>query len=160
MKKKKIGYASDKKAIPRNGKGKGNKMKNFNELTVELLEEELENYEGENITACELAWTLTQGYNVDGTITYNTQKSIDLIYKYWWDIADIYSEYVGELGQCEINIFERPEAFLTLIFIQNAENLMAQCEIIENNWNENIELNRKNIEIIKRQLESKAKNNE
>ena len=27
MKKKKIGYASDKKAIPRNGKGKENKMK-------------------------------------------------------------------------------------------------------------------------------------
>ena len=161
MKKKNIGYASDQKAISRNGKGKEkNKMKNFNELTVELLEEELESYEGKNITACELAWTLTQGYNVDGTITYNTQKSIDLIYKYWWDIADIYSEYVGELGQCETNIFERPEAFLTLIFIQNAENLMAQCEIIENNWNENIELNRKNIEIIKKQLESKAKNNE
>lgn len=129
-------------------------MKNFNELTVKLLEEELENYEGENIKACELAWTLTQGYNIDGTVTYNTQKSIDLIYKYWWDIADIYNEYVGELGQCEINAFERPEAFLTLIFIENANNLMAQCEIIENNWNENIELNRKNIEIIKKQLET------
>lgn len=129
-------------------------MKNFNELTVELLEEDLENYEGEKITACELAWTLTQAYNVDGTITYNTQKSIDLIHEYWWDIADIYSEYVGELGHCEINIFESPEAFLTLIFIQNAENLIAHCEIIKNNWNENIELNRKNIEIIKKQLES------
>lgn len=135
-------------------------MKNFNELTVKLLEEELENYEGENITACELAWTLTQGYNVDGTITYNTQKSIDLIHEYWWDIADIYSEYIGQLGQFEINIFERPEAFLTLMFIENAENLMTQCEIIESNWSENIELNRKNIEIIKKQLESKAKNNE
>ena len=134
-------------------KGK-NKMKNFNELTVKLLEEELENYEGENITACELAWTLTQGYNVDGTITYNTQKSIDLIHDYWWEIDDIYSEYIGQLGQCEINIFERPEAFLTLMFIENANNLMAQCEIIESNWNENIELNRKNIEMIKKQLES------
>lgn len=30
MKKKKIGYASDKKAISRNGKGKGNKMKEKN----------------------------------------------------------------------------------------------------------------------------------
>lgn len=133
------------------------RMENFNELTVRLLEEELENYEGENIIACELAWTLTQGYNVDGTITYNTQESIDLILKYWWDIADIYSEYVGELGQCEINMFERPEAFLTLIFIQNAVNLMAQCEIIKNNWDENIELNRKNIEIIKKQLENEVK---
>ena len=54
-------------------------------------------------------------------------------------------------------MFERPEAFLTLIFIQNAENLMAQCEIIKNNWNENIELNRKNIEIIKKQIESGVK---
>lgn len=32
MKKKNIGYASDKKAIPRNGKGKGNKMKELREL--------------------------------------------------------------------------------------------------------------------------------
>mgnify|MGYP001851513589 CR=1 FL=1 len=154
MKKKKIGYVSDKKAIPRNGKGKENKMKNFNELTVKLLGEELENYEGENITACELAWTLTQGYNVDGTITYNTQESINLIFKYWWDIADIYNEYLGQLGQCEINIFERPEAFLTLMFIENAEILMSNCEIIESNWNENIELNRENIDTIKKQLES------
>lgn len=132
-------------------------MKNFNELTVGLLEKELENYEGENITACELAWTLTQGYNVDGTITYNTQKSIDLIHRFWWDIVDIYSGYVEELGQCEINMFECPEAFLVLMFIENANNLMAQCEIIKNNWDENIELNRKNIEIIKKQLESEVK---
>ena len=132
-------------------------MKNFNELTVELLKEELENYEGENITARELAWTLTQGYNIDGTITYNTQESINLIFKYWWDIADIYNEYVGQLGQCEINIFERPESFLTLMFIENANNLMAQCEIIESNWNENIELNRENIDTIKKQLESEVK---
>lgn len=132
-------------------------MKNFNELTVELLKEELENYEGENIIACELAWTLTQGYNVDGTITYNTQESINLIFKYWWDIADIYDEYVGQLGQCKINMFERPEAFLTLMFLENANNLMAQCEIIESNWNENIELNRENIDTIKKQLESEVK---
>lgn len=157
MKKKKSVMLPIKKQFQKwERKGK-NKMKNFNELTVELLEEELENYEGENITACELAWTLTQGYNIDGTITYNTQKSIDLIHEYWWDIADIYSEYIGELGQCEINMFERPEALLTLILIQNAENLMAQCEIIKNNWNENIELNKKNIEIIKKQLESEVK---
>lgn len=128
-------------------------MENFNELTVKLLKEELENYEGENITACELARTLTQGYNVDGTITYNTQESINLIFKYWWDIADIYNEYVGQLGQCEINMFERPEAFLTLMFLENANNLMARCEIIGSNWDENIELNRENIDTIKKQLE-------
>lgn len=104
-----------------------------------------------------MAWTLTQGYNVDGTITYNTQESVNLIFKYWWDIADIYNEYVGQLGQCEINMFEQPEAFLTLMFIENANNLMTQCEIIESNWNENIELNRENIDTIKRQLESEVK---
>lgn len=131
-------------------------FKNFNDLTVELLKQELENYEDETITACEIAWTLTQGYNIDGTITYNTKESINLINKYWYDIADIYNDVIFNNGNCEINMFNEPELFLTAMFIENAEYLLSRCKIIDNNWNENIELNRENINTIKKQLESEV----
>ena len=42
MKKKNIDYASDQKAISRNGKGKGNKMKNGKQLTLNIYNEKKE----------------------------------------------------------------------------------------------------------------------
>lgn len=121
---------------------------------INLLIDNLYNYEGSDVYSCDLAYTLFEGYNVDGSITYSTYEAQEWIKKHFNELGEIVEEIKFQLGSENIpNIFDEPEAFMVVIYLEVANYLCGKCELIDKNWNDKIKLNKKTIETIKKQLE-------
>lgn len=130
-------------------------MENFKNLVIEELEQKLEDYEGANIYGADMSYTLLEQYNIDGTYTYNSYESKQMIKTYFDELGDVYDNYLFNFGkEASINVFEEPENFILLMLLEKANELLSDCEFINDNWNNNIELTEENIKTIKNQLES------
>ena len=129
-------------------------MKNY---VIDLLLNELENYEDTKVYACELAYTLLEGYNIDGSITYNTYDAKEWIKENYDDIGEFLENYgfcVGNdnLSSLAIDIFTNPEKAMVIIVYEVATNILSKLKFIEDNWNNEIILNTKNISKIEKGL--------
>lgn len=129
-----------------------NKIKNE---VIEKLIEELENYRDTGHYGCDLAYDLFEGYNVDGTITYSTYEAKEWVKNNFEDLGEIVEE-IRANGLEVPNIFDRPEAFMVVIYLEVASYLVGQCKFINDNWDNIIVLNDKNIHIITKQLKSQG----
>lgn len=108
--------------------------------------------EGNSRYGCDLAGYLTEGMNADGSFTYSREEAKEYI-KEWWDDAANYSDYEeNELGKRGTNPFGEPELFTVRMVIEGVDGIMGQLPIIEENWNDNIELTPETIKTIKEQV--------
>ena len=126
---------------------------------INLLLENLENYEGIKGYGCDLAYKLLECYNVDGSILYNTYKTIEWLKDNIQDIYDFLPSYKFEFGDEEyaklcIDILENPEKAMVKIVLAKADEILSKLKFIQDNWNNGIILNNKTINIIKEELES------
>ena len=123
------------------------------EILNDLIEK-LNDYEGQKVYACDLAYTLFEGYNMDGSITYSTYKASEWIKKYFDELGEVVEEIKWNLGSEFIpNIFDEPEKFMVVIYLEVGASLLSQCKFIDDNWNDEIELTDENINTIKEQLQ-------
>lgn len=131
-------------------------MKNY---IIDLLIRKLEDYEDMSIYGCDMAYTLLEQYNVDGSITCNTFNAIEWLKDNIQDIYDflqtIKFTYDDEFyAKLCIDILESPEKAMVIICLEKAYEIMANLKFINDNWNNEIVLNKENINIIKRELEN------
>ena len=120
-------------------------IKPFIPFCKEYLNEQLDEYEGQTHYACDLGYILTEGINADGSFTYSRELAKDYL-KEWWDEAGDYAEYEKfSFGEYEHNPFENPEAYTVCMVIQGICGLLSKCELIDSNWNDEIELTEDNI---------------
>lgn len=129
-------------------------MTNFNDFCKNYICEKLDEMEGVNVYACDLAYTLAESDNINGTMTYSTKTAIDYIHEWWYDCSD-YSDYEQNNFGERSNPFANPEAFIVRMVIEGIKSILSQCEIIDENWNDEIELTPEVIETIKEQIEDK-----
>lgn len=127
-------------------------IKSFIEFCKAQVIDNLADYEGQDVYACDLAYTLTERMNADGTFTYNRAEAKEYI-KEWWDTAADYSDYEEFNFGKRSNPFENPEAFTVCMVINGVSGLLAKCAIIDEKWNDRIELTAENIATIKEQIE-------
>ena len=121
-----------------------------NEVIEELIEK-LENYEDTEHYGCDLAYDLFERYNIDGSITCNAYEAKQWIKRNFDDLGEIVEEI--QANGLEIpNIFDKPESFMVVIYLEVASYLIGLCEFIIENWNEPFMLNNKNIFTIAKQL--------
>ena len=129
----------------------------MNDYVIDLLVSKLEDYEDMSIYGCDMSYTLLEQYNIDGSITYNTCEAIEWLKN---NIRDIYDflptlkfmyddEFYTKL--C-IDILENPEKAMTIICLEKAYEIMSSLEFINDNWDNEIVLNKENINIIKKEL--------
>lgn len=88
MKKKKIGYASDKKAIPRNGKGKGNKMKKTILLGIknnELITADIDLRDWNGRTELGISFNEGQAFNINDIDEGYTNDYFNDLWDYGYD---------------------------------------------------------------------------
>lgn len=124
---------------------------------INLLIRKLEDYEDMSIYGCNMAYTLLEQYNVDGSIKYNTYEAIEWLKDNIQDIYDFLptikfmydDEFYAKL--C-IDILENPEKAMVIICLEKANEIMANLKFINDNWNNEIVLNKENINIIKKEL--------
>ena len=129
-------------------------MKNY---IIDLLIRKLEDYEDIKVYGCDMAYTLLEQYNVDGSITYNTCEAIEWLKNNIQDIYDFlptikftYDEFYSKL--C-IDILDSPERAMVIIVLEKANDILSSLDFIKENWNNEITLDKKTIEIIKKELE-------
>lgn len=124
---------------------------------IDLLIRKLEDYEDMSVYGCDMAYTLLEQYNVDGSITYNTCAAIDWlsdniqnIYDFLPTIKFMYGdEFYTKL--C-VDILDSPEKAMVIICLEKAYEIMSDLEFIKDNWDNKIVLNKENINIIKKEL--------
>ncbi len=126
-------------------------LKNF---VIDAINDELDNLnEGREIIGAELAYTLFEGYNIDGSYTYSTYKAKEWVKEYFDELGEIVEEIKDSSGaECIPNVFDNVEAFQVVIILEYANNLLAQCETVANGWNDEIEMTAETIKKIKEEL--------
>ena len=129
---------------------KNNSIKDF---VKEIIKEELENYKDTTTYGCDLSYTLLEGYNIDGVYFYNNYKATAFIKEHFDEFGEVVEEISFNLDSENIpNVFDEPDKFCVICFIEIASYLLSQCKYVDDNWNNNITLNEKTIEIIKKEL--------
>ena len=127
-------------------------MENFSDYCRDTIIDALDSYEGQDVYTCDLAYTLTETMNADGTCTYSSAEAKDYI-KEWWDEAGEYWEYENDnFGEHRWNPFDDPEAFMVCMVIEGVASMLSQCATIDENWNDSIELTAEIIEKIKEEV--------
>ena len=129
-------------------------MKEFNKFCKEYICDHLDEMEGVTVYGCDLAYTLCENDNINGTMTYNRKAAVDYICEWWYDCAE-FSEYEKQnLGE-RSDPFENPEAFMVRMVIEGISYLLSQCSVIDENWNDQIELTADIISEIKEEISDK-----
>lgn len=132
-------------------------MKNFNDFCKEHICYRLDEMEGLTIDFSDLAYRICEEENVNGTLTFNRKAAIEYICEWWYDCAD-YLNYEKDIFgyDMQTNPFSNPEAFMVCMVIEGCHSLLAQCEVVDSNWNSLIELTSEVIETIKEQIKDKT----
>ena len=130
----------------------GKDKEDFIPFCKQQILDNIDEFEGDSKYGCDLGYELTQGMNCDGTFTYSTKEAMEYLQDWWWD-AEQYSEYEDFNFGERTNPFKNVEAFLVRMVVEGVNGLMGKLPIIEEHWNDKLELTPENIEIIKEQLD-------
>ena len=124
---------------------------------IDLLISKLEDYKDMSIYGCDMAYTLLEEYNIDGSITYNTYEAIEWLKNNIQDIYDFLptikfmydDEFYAKLCR---DILDSPEKAMTILCLEKTNEILSSLKFINDNWNNEIVLNSENINIIKKEL--------
>lgn len=107
-----------------------------------------------NQDAADLGNTITESINIDGSATYSTYEAKEYIKEWWNEAAQVYEYQKDNYGECSQNPFESPEAYHVIMIIEGVNNIMNQCDTIQKNWNENIELTDEILDTLIKEVEA------
>jgi len=120
----------------------------YSDYCKQFILDHLNDFEGQRVYACDLGSELTQGINVDGSATYSTYEAKEYL-REWWDEAGEYWQYEKDnFGANLHNPFDEPEAYMVCMIIEGVRSILSQIELIDEKWNDEITLSKKNIKTI------------
>lgn len=102
--------------------------RHLNDLEKDVLErmiDHLDDLEGRDGYVSELAFTLFEAENIDGSMTYDTYKAELWIAAHFHDLADVVEDMAAE-WDITPNPFNNPEAFMVQVVIYIAEQLVYE----------------------------------
>ena len=117
----------------------------------DLLLDELENHYDITQYGCDIAYQLLESYNIDGTITYSTYKAKEWLKEYFDNLDEVVEEYHFQTGEL-LNPFENVERFMVIIVMEIAQGLLSRTNFINDNWNDEITLDKNTIKTITSEL--------
>ena len=127
-------------------------MKNTieNEIKSYLIDN-LNDYKGVTFFASELAYKLTEGENINGSVYCNAYKTKELIKDNFDLFGDFVRYYENELGE-KLNPLLEPEKAHVCFLIESCSQILQNCKLINDNWDNKIELTDKNINTLTKQI--------
>lgn len=123
-------------------------MTDFITYCKDYVADHLCNFEGRNVDTYDLSIDITNGPNMDGTLTYSREEARDYL-RAWWDEAGDYYEWEkSNFGEGR-NPFDDPEGYMVCMVIEGVRTLIDQA-LAELNESEDdrIELTPERIERI------------
>ena len=129
---------------------KDNEIKDF---VKDIIIDRLHDYKGVEVYGCDMGYELLETYNVDGVYFYSNDKAIDFISKHFRDFGEIVEEIKFHLGSENIpNVFDYPDRFCVVCFLEVGGYILGQCKYVEDNWNNSFEITEEVIKIIENEL--------
>lgn len=112
--------------------------RNLNNLEKDVLSrmiDHLDDLEGRDGYVSELAFTLFEGENINGSMTYSTCKAEQWIAEHFHDLADVVE---GMSADWDItpNPFNNPEAFMVQVVLYLAEQLVYESAYLRRGCDE------------------------
>ena len=117
-------------------------METFIDYCKQYIYDHIDGYRGQRVYPCDLGYTLTDGPNCDGTLTYSRAEAIEYLKEWWDEAADYYDYERDNFGTGGHNPFDNPEAYMVCMVIEGVAALISQAfDRIEGvDWNEKVEL--------------------
>ena len=126
-------------------------LKNF---VIDAMIDELNEMEGREVYGADLGYEIFSVASRNGSYTCSTIEAENFICKYFSEIGEVVEDIKFSLGAEFIpNCFLQPEKFQVAIMLEMSSSLCGQCEFVNSNWNNEIELTEENIKLIISQLE-------
>ena len=115
-------------------------MTGFIDFCKNWIAEHLDDYEGQQVYLCDLGYEITNGPNMDGTLTYDRALAIDYLKEWWWEATD-YFEYEKLNFGNHVNPFGNPEAYMVCMVIEGVNTLIGTAVAeLGMDWNEHVVL--------------------
>lgn len=111
----------------------------------------LNDYAGGNYYTCDLSYILFEGENADGSVlcnTYQTKEFIKANFDLFWDLV----EYCKDNFDMVLNPFQEPEKAHVVLLLEASQSILSKCKLIDENWNNEIELTEKVIKKLTKQI--------
>lgn len=131
----------------------------FWSLMRDYLFDKLDSYEGMSFYGADMATELCMSDNMDGCFIIDIEGAKEYIAKNWEISADVVEDYRYNFGEAlpqNLDPFSSPCAF-TYLMEEYAFRNLIDVPLIEDSWNEELELTAKNIEKIKTQINNTHK---
>ena len=123
-------------------------LEEFVEYCKQYIYDHIDGYRGQRIYLCDLGWTITEGPNYDGTLTYSRALALDYLREWVYDASDYFDYAKANLGEAQ-NPFENPEAYMVCMVIEGVKSLINEAvDSLEMDYNEQVELTGELIEQI------------
>lgn len=106
--------------------------RNLNDLEKDVLErmiDALDDLEGRDGYVSELAFTLFEGENINGSMTYSTYKAEQWIAEHFHDLADVVEDMAAD-WDITPNPFSDPEKFMVQVVLYLAEQLVYKSDYL------------------------------
>lgn len=110
-------------------------MNALEESVMEMMLDKLDTLEGRDGCVSDLAFTLFENENIDGSMTYSTYKAEQWIAEYFHDLADVV-EGIAADWDITPNPFSNPEIFMVQVVLYVAEQLVYQSAYLARLQNE------------------------
>ena len=127
------------------------KTKTFYTDLRSTIIDRLNDYKGSNVYGSELAYTLFEGENANGSVLCNTYETKEFI-KNHFDLFAEFSEYYKDNFGESLDIFAEPEKAHVILLLEAAQVVLSNLDTINEFWNESKELTEELINSIVEEL--------
>ena len=131
-------------------------MEDFITYCKDYIAANIDGYEGQRVYLSELGWTITEGPNMDGSLTYSRADALEYLREWWTEAADYFDYEKSQFGDHLHNPFDNPEAYMVCMVIEGVRQLIdgAIWKLgLEDEWDDEVELTADLIEKIKGAVE-------
>lgn len=132
------------------GEVAANEVNIIDEIKQDIIDR-LKDYKGGNYYGCDLAYNLFEGENANGTVFCNTWKTKEYI-KDNFDLFGDFLEHWKMQTDEMLNPFSEPEKCHVIFLLEAAQAILSKCELVDENWNNSIELSEENIVTLTEQV--------
>lgn len=134
-------------------------MKKFTTELKETIIDRLNDYKNTTVYGCDLAYTLFESENVNGSVLCNTYLTREFI-KENFDLFSDLVEYVNDNLDMKLNPFIEPENAHVILMLKASRILLSQLDFIDDNWVDKFKLTDEVIKEITDQLRELSTNDE
>ena len=125
--------------------------KNFYTDLRKTIIDRLNDYKNTDVYGSELAYTLFEGENANGSVLCNTYETKEFI-KNNFDLFSDFSEYYKDNFGESLDIFAKPEKAHVILLLEAAQMVLSNLNTVGEFWNDSKELTEELINAIIEEL--------